>query len=203
MTNDMSCVIIPRSDQQNADDFVSGPRTFTIERVEIRPGTEQPVSIWLNGEDRPWKSCKSMNRCLVILWGPDTKQYIGRSLTLFRDPTAKFAGAEVGGIRISHMSHIDREHTIALTISKGNRKPFKVLPLKMDARPAASATAPDATLVAAGTEAAKQGGVALKAWWESLAKADKPPLAQTLADVLKPLAAAADAAAIAEPGAES
>ena len=104
--NDMSQVIIPKSDQINADDFVAGPITFQIEGVEIRAGTEQPVSIHLAGEPRAWKPCKSMSRVLVAAWGPDANVYRGRSVTLYRDPTVKWGGMEIGGIRISHMSHI-------------------------------------------------------------------------------------------------
>jgi len=36
---------------------------------------------------------------------------------------------EVGGIRISHMSHIDKPVTIALTATRGNKKPTTVQPL--------------------------------------------------------------------------
>lgn len=126
MTDDMSPVIVPKSDQLSADDFISGPATYTIEAVEIRPGTEQPVSIFLAGEKRAWKPCKSMARVLVFAWGPDAKSYRGRSVTLFRDPTVKWGGVDVGGIRISHMSDIKADLNISLTATKGRRAPFKV-----------------------------------------------------------------------------
>ena len=126
MTNDMSPVIVPKSDQISADDFLAGPMTYVIEAVEIRPGTEQPVSIFLAGEKRPWKPCKSMARVLVFAWGPDANAYKGRSVTLFRDPTVKWGGVDVGGIRISHMSHIKGDLTVSLTATKGKRAPFKV-----------------------------------------------------------------------------
>jgi hypothetical protein len=90
--NDMSQVIIPKSDQWNADDFIAGPQTFTITEVRISPGSEQPVSIVLEGTDKFYRPCKSMSRVLVQAWGPDAKAYIGRSLTLYRDPTVKWAG---------------------------------------------------------------------------------------------------------------
>jgi hypothetical protein len=47
--NDMSPVIVPKSDQINADDLISGPMTVTIKDVQITGGTEQPVSIALEG----------------------------------------------------------------------------------------------------------------------------------------------------------
>lgn len=131
--NDMTQVIVPRSDQLNSDDLIAGPRTIKITGVEIRPGTEQPVSIRFEGDNgKPWKTCKSMNRVLVAVWGPDAKNYVGRSVTIYRDASVKWGGMEVGGIRISHMSHIEEPQTFALTMTKGSRKPFTVRPLAIE-----------------------------------------------------------------------
>lgn len=130
--NDMRGVIIPKSDQMNADDLLAGPVTITIRDVSIRPGTEQPVSVHFEGDNnKPWKPCKSMSRVLVAAWGPDAKHYIGRSATLYCDPKVKWGGMLVGGIRVSHLSHIEREMLMALTETKGKRAPFIVKPLAM------------------------------------------------------------------------
>ncbi len=138
--NDMSQVILPRSDQLNAEDFLAGPATFTIEGVAISPGTEQPVSIKLLGEPRVWRPCKSMSRVLVAAWGPDANAYAGRSVTLYRDPKVKWGGLEVGGIRISHMSHIERDMVMSLTATKGKRAPHKVSVLEAPANDTPPAT---------------------------------------------------------------
>lgn len=138
--NDMSSVIVPKSDQINAEDFIAGPRTFTIEGVSISPGTEQPVSIKLAGEPRVFRPCKSMSRVLVGGWGPDASAYIGRSLTLYRDPKVKWGGLEVGGIRISHMSDIERDMVMSLTATKGKRAPHQVKVLQAEQQ---QAPAPD------------------------------------------------------------
>lgn len=130
--NDMASAITPKSDQTNADDLIAGPRTITITNVVIRGGQEQPVAISYEGDDgKPYKPCKSMSRCLVSVWGPDASEYVGRSLTLYRDPSVRWGGLEVGGIRISHMSHLATPMTMALTATKGSRKPFTVHPLKV------------------------------------------------------------------------
>lgn len=141
---DMSSVIIPKSDQLNSDDLISGPRTITITDVSVRPGTEQPVAISFDGDNgKPYKPCKSMCRVMVSMWGPDAGKYTGRSLTLYRDPTVTWAGMQVGGIRISHMSHIVCERVMALTVTKQSRRPFTVKPLRAESeRPAESASAP-------------------------------------------------------------
>lgn len=137
--NDMSPVIVPKSDQISADDLITGPKTVTIREVKITPGTEQPVSMFLDEVDRAYRPCKSMSRVMVQAWGPDAKEYIGRSLTLYRDPEVKWGGMAVGGIRISHMSHIDGVKQMMLTATKGSRKPHKIMPLEISSpKPAAA-----------------------------------------------------------------
>ena len=80
---------------------------------------------------KPYKPCKSMCRVIVSAWGADTSKYIGRSLTLYCDPKVKWGGMEVGGIRISHMSHMDKPQTMALTATRSKRAPFTVQPLSV------------------------------------------------------------------------
>ncbi len=128
---DLTNTIEAKSDQLGADDLMSGPRNIKITKVSADTGSsEQPIVINFEGDNRkPWKPCKSMRRLLVAIWGPNGNEYVGRSVTLYRDPTVKWGGMEVGGIRISHMSHIDKPVTIALTATRGNKKPTTVQPL--------------------------------------------------------------------------
>lgn len=133
--SDMSSVIVPRSDQINADDLISGGMTITIREVRIKGGEEQPVSILFNGSDKAFRPCKSMSRVLVAAWGADAKKYVGRSLELYRDPTVKWGGLAVGGIRIRAMSDIDQPMTMALTETRQSRKPFTVRPLETAPKP--------------------------------------------------------------------
>ena len=141
--SDMNAVIIPKSDQLNADDLIAGPITIKIASVTIRPGTEQPISIHYEGDKgKPYKACKSMCRVMVTAWGADSKLYTGRSMTLYRDASVKWGGMEVGGIRISHMSDIDSAITMALTMTKASRKPFTVRPLAVTSAEVVSASEP-------------------------------------------------------------
>ena len=127
---DMKQVIIPKSDQLNADDLLSGPMTVKITAVTVKGGQEQPVSISYEGDNgKPYKPCKSMCRVLVTAWGADSSLYVGRSLTLYCDKHVKWGGMEVGGIRISHMTNIADTMTMALTVTRANKKPFIVQPL--------------------------------------------------------------------------
>lgn len=127
---DMTESIAPRSDQLNAEDMLTGPRTVTI--TEVRRGSvEQPVDVVTAefGPGRPFKPSKTVRRIMVAAWGPDASAYVGKRMTLYRDPAVRFGGQDVGGIRVSHMSGIDKPLTLALTVSKGKRAPHVVKPL--------------------------------------------------------------------------
>lgn len=151
--NDMSAVIVAKSDQINADDLISGPRVVTIAGVRISPGTEQPVEMKLEGTDKLFRPCKSVSRVIVGLWGSDANQYIGRSLRLFRDPNVTWAGVKVGGIRVDQASHIDGERALVVKESQKVSKVHKIKPLviakpepetpAIDRARAAIQTAPD------------------------------------------------------------
>lgn len=126
---DLSDSIAPRSDQWNADDLIAGPVTVTV--AGAKPGeAEQPVDILLvETPGRAYRPSKSMRRVIVAAWGKQSDAYTGRRLTLYRNPDITFGGAKVGGIEISHMSHLDKPLTLALTRSRGKRTPFVVKPL--------------------------------------------------------------------------
>lgn len=130
---DISATTEPRSDQQNFDDVALAPRTVTVS--EVRAGSaEQPVEIHLvEFPGRPYKPSKSMRRVLVAAWGPEASIYVGRRMTLMGDPTVKFGGIALGGIKIGALSHIDKQLTISLTVTKGKRAPHTVDPLPQTA----------------------------------------------------------------------
>jgi hypothetical protein len=139
---DLSPTIAAKSDQLNADDLIGRTRTIRITKVSARPDTaEQPIAVNFEGDNgKPYYPCKSMRRVMVHCWGKDGSAYVGRAMTLYRDPDVQFGGMKVGGIRISHMSHIESEIAMALTATRGSKRAYKVKPLK-DA-PAAQADRP-------------------------------------------------------------
>jgi len=124
---DMSKHIVRKTDQMNAEDLLGGPRTITIRDIKETSSNEQPISLYFEGDNnKPYKPNLSMRKILLACWGRDGRAYIGRSMTLFNDPTVKWAGQAVGGLRISHLSHIDRQKTVPITVTRGVKKPFKV-----------------------------------------------------------------------------
>ena len=188
----LSNTIIPKSDQLNADDLISGPRTIRITAVESG-SAEQPVSIRYEGDNgRPYKPGKSMRRVLVAMWGTEGRAYVGRRITIFREPGIKFGGEAVGGIRISHASDITAPLNIALTETRGKRKPYRVDPLA-DETPPSSAPPDRATIEGIGETKAREGTAALSAWWATIpAGPVKKAVAAENLPAWKETAAAAD-----------
>jgi len=191
---DMSTTIAPKSDQLNADDLISGPRTITVTRVSGNDNADQPVNIYFQGDNgKPFRPCKSMRRVLVHCWGPDATKYAGRSMTIYRDPKVTFGGMQVGGIRISHMSHIERAQTMALTATRAKRAPYKVEVLQgMETPPPAEPKPADPAHLEAARGAAAEGTDAFRAWWT--ANPDMRDSAKSIMPELQEKCAQVDAA---------
>lgn len=122
----------PRSDQWNADDFIGGPRTFTIAGVKV--GTaEQKYDIELvGGQGRSWRPPLTVLRLLIAAWGDEAANWTGKRVTLYRDETVSFGPDAVGGIRVSNMSDLptgNKPFTVKLTTKRGKRASFTVDPL--------------------------------------------------------------------------
>ncbi|RYG88578.1 MAG: hypothetical protein EON59_04015 [Alphaproteobacteria bacterium] len=132
--SDMLKVIEPKSDQINADDLLDRDMIITITGVQVRPGTEQPVSMTFEGSQKVFRPCKTVSRIIVKAWGADTSVYAGRSIKLYRDPGVKWGGLAVGGIRVRAISHINEPLKLALAESKQNRKISVIEPLVIEAR---------------------------------------------------------------------
>jgi hypothetical protein len=79
----------------------------------------------------PFKPCKTMRRVLITAWGANGKDWIGKSMTLFCDPNVKFGGVALGGIRISHLSHINGPMNMMLTASRGRKSQVVVHPIEI------------------------------------------------------------------------
>lgn len=155
--NDLRDTIIPKSDQLNADQLLGGPITIRVTSV-TRGSEDQPIVIgYENDAGRPYKPAKSMRKVLIFAWGPDGSQWVGRMMTLYNKRDVKWGGVEVGGIRISAMSHIDAEIKLSLAETRGKKAPIIIKRIDGSDPVVAARTA---------LEAAARGGMeALKAAW--------------------------------------
>jgi len=112
--NNLSDTVITKSDQLNADDLVGGPIDVVITGIR-RGSLDQPIIIDIDGHI-PFKPCKTVRRILIKGWGDNGHEWVGKSMRLYNDPSVKWAGVAIGGIRVSHMSNI-KPFEIALNAS--------------------------------------------------------------------------------------
>lgn len=134
----MKVTIEKKTDQLNFEDFLGGViRNVTI--IGVRKGNkEQQYDIQIEGDARVWRPPATVLKLLVAAWGDDAEVWVGRSATLYGDPTIRFGREVTGGIRVSHLSHLDKPLEVKLQVTRGKRETFTIEPL----REAAPAPAP-------------------------------------------------------------
>lgn len=191
---DISKTTEAKSDQLNSDDLIGGPRTITVTRVSANEGGEQPINVFFKGDGgKPFRPCKGVRRVMMAIWGNDGSTYAGKSMTIWRDPGVTWGGMAVGGIRISHMSHMERDTTLAITESKKKRTPLTVRVLKVEKPPE---PVRDTAVETAALAAAALGVASFTAWWQSdYGKANRAAVAPVL-DECKRTAKKFDAAQV-------
>tara|TARA_R110002096_G_scaffold315227_4_gene509463 strand:- start:1484 stop:1825 length:342 start_codon:yes stop_codon:yes gene_type:complete len=69
---------------------------------------------------------------LISCWGKFKDEWVGHSMTVYCDPAAMWGGKAVGGIRVSHASHITEPVTKMLAVTRGRKSMFTILPLVME-----------------------------------------------------------------------
>jgi hypothetical protein len=158
-TENLSDTIIPKSDQLNADQLVGTTMDITVTKIS-RGAADQPISIHYAEEDgRPYKPCKTMRKVLIAAWGNDGREWAGKSMTLYNDPEVVFGGIKVGGIRISHLSHIENDLSLSLNKTKGKKALYTVKRMQgvqKKAAPAQQAQAPASTYSSSKTLSSEQ-----------------------------------------------
>jgi len=123
-----------KSDQLNAIDLIGGPITVTITDAKVKadPTADQAVSISFTGDNgKPWKPSKTMIRIMIIKWGDNEAKFVGRHITLFRNPVTTWGGNKVGGVQLSHMSDMENDDRFLLSTGRGKVSEFKIEHLKM------------------------------------------------------------------------
>jgi len=121
---DVTSLIVAKSDQINSDDLTGGAIRCRIESVSLKPSGEQRLELRLSGRDKVWRPCKTTTRIMAAVWGSDASKWEGECLELYKDPTVTWAGAAVGGIRISAMS--GKGFTGSLNATKGKKLTYTV-----------------------------------------------------------------------------
>jgi hypothetical protein len=186
---DLRDTIVPKSDQLNADQLLGGPMTIRVSSVRRGSGDDQPVVVHYEGENgRPYKPCLTMRKVLIFAWGEDGGDWVGRMMTLYNKRDVKWGGVEVGGIRISHLSHVDGDIKLSLAATRGKKEPIIIKRL--------DASAPEVAARATLDAAARAGMDALKKAWAALPTEAKTAIGgrEGCPESYKKLAVEADAA---------
>lgn len=126
--SDLSDTIVANSKQLNASDLVGGSIIVQItggKRIGPAKG-DQPLQLQITGGHMPWRPCKGMRGVMIQAWGKSGHGWIGKWVELYREPTVKWGGDEVGGIQIRALSDVPHDFTVPLTVSRGRKVPFKV-----------------------------------------------------------------------------
>jgi hypothetical protein len=141
---DMTDYLSSKSDHLTTEDFIGGPRIFTIREVGATGDDDRPIYILFTDEPRAFLPSKTCRRVLSRIWPEASKragsEYLGRSLRLYLDPDVTFGKDTVGGIRIDGASHLDRTVTGQLPAGRNKRAPFRVEPLRAETRQAQQPT---------------------------------------------------------------
>lgn len=125
----MKVEIRKNTDQLNYEDFLGGvTRIVTIAKVE-KGRKEAQYDIAIEGDDRYWRPPATVLKLLKLAYGDEAADWIGKSARLYGDPDVKMKGVKVGGIRVSHLSHIDKPLHAPLTVTRGQTAVFTVDPL--------------------------------------------------------------------------
>jgi hypothetical protein len=127
---DITETLAPKSEQLDAIDLRGQePQVFTVTRVDVRPGADQPVSIHLAEFPRPWKPSKNMRRVLAHCWGRNSDSWPNQRVELFCDERVKFGNDTPGGVRISRLSGIDKPQKVPVLVTQGRAGYYDVKPL--------------------------------------------------------------------------
>ena len=173
--SNLRSTIIPKSDQLNADQLLGADMPITVTSVSLAASPDQPLIIHYDGENgRPFKPCKTMRKVLIALWGEDGNAWTGRSILLYCDTKVKWAGEEVGGIRIKAVSQIDCDKMLSLTETRGKKAKIKIMKMLPENNAAATSAPFDkAACLKMLNDAAKGGTAALLAVWKPLSAGAK------------------------------
>lgn len=158
--------------QTNADDLVAAPRTVVVTAVTETGDAKQPLAVRYEGDDgKPFLPCLTMRKLITALWGGEGDDWVGKSLTLYRDPSVVFGKDTPGGVRISHMSGIEKTVSVQLLEKRGKRRQYTIVPLEV--MPPKPKPTVDPTEMKRQMDAVSGDAAAKSKWWAGLTPEQK------------------------------
>jgi hypothetical protein len=136
-----------KTDQLNYEHFLGGSITFKVARIGSKKDQgKKKLLIYMEGHDgTPFVPCMGMIKCLSSPdgWGEKLADWVGRSITLFGDSKVMYGGKEIGGVRVSHISHIAADYVTKIAERRGVRIDYLIRKLAVtQAAPAPAAAYP-------------------------------------------------------------
>ena len=162
---DISHTLQAKADQLNADDIAGQSIIVQIVDARLVRDEKQPIICDISGGWKPWRPCLTVRRLLSRAMGMDLAGWVGRWVELYCDPTVRYGGQEVGGIRIRAVSGIPEPFTMRLSYTRGKKKPWRVIPLQTPQPPSLG-------------DVLRSTGVTLGQLDDHLISKGKPPVAQ-------------------------
>lgn len=127
---DISQSLLAKSDQLNAADLID-PIAIQIDKVNYDPDRVQPLWIYYNKLENPWKPSKGMRKIIAsdAILGLETDNWTGARLRIFRESSVKYAGKAVGGVEISEFDGITSKKSFPVRTAKMGTKAIDINPL--------------------------------------------------------------------------
>lgn len=191
---DISAAAAPKSDQLNNVELTSGPIDIKIRDFKFdRNADQQKLWLYFEGDEgRPWKPSKGMINVIKAIWGKYAESYIGREMTLIRDPDVRFGKERTGGIRIGSMDGIERTTKVDIQIARGRFMSYVVEPFKRSGGKLGAPSVDNSSIQESAREAARKGKAAFTDWWKSV-DGNARDAVKPIMDELKRLSDEADA----------
>ena len=88
--------------------FVDIDRDYTLRIKKVSKGkvtgsggkSSGKGMIWFDGAEKPMASGPEVLGAIASLYGNSPKAWVGKWITIFPDPTVKYGGKAVGGVRV-------------------------------------------------------------------------------------------------------
>lgn len=88
--------------------FVDIDRDYTLRIKKVEKGKVTGTGgkssgkgmIWFDGAEKPMAAGSGVLSTIAGLYGKSPKGWVGKWLTIYPDPTVKYGGAAVGGVRV-------------------------------------------------------------------------------------------------------
>ena len=126
---DIAKAIEPQSDRQNAVDYQTGPKVFTVSGTSDYRDEKGRAKVNVHlaeAPDRPFKPSATNLRLIAIGWGEDDTTWPGWRIKLALDPEVMFGRDKVGGVRVVALSGMEQPFTAKLPVTRGKKQEFRV-----------------------------------------------------------------------------